>query len=241
MSEHEISVVLPVLREAENLPLLVPAIARALEPSGKTWSVIVVDDDSRDGTIEACESLRSTYPLQLVVRETERGLSGAVLEGFRRGGGRTLVVMDADLSHPPGKIPGLLAALDGDGVDFVIGSRFVAGGSTPADWGPLRVLNSKLATLLALPLTRVKDPMSGFFALRRQTLDSAAGLDPLGFKIGLELIVKCRCRNVREIPIDFRRRTHGQSKLSLRVQWSYLRHLLRLYRFKLLQAGPAGS
>lgn len=233
MSAHEISVVIPTLREAENLALLIPAIAGALEPTGRSWAAVVVDDDSGDGTVEACEALSASHAVNLIVRKGERGLAGAVLEGFRRGGGSTLVVMDADLSHPPEKIPELVSALERGGTDFAIGSRYVEGGTKPESWGAFRNLNANVARLLARPLVRVQDPMSGFFALRRSTLESSAELDPLGFKIGLELIVKCRCRSIREVPIDFRRRVHGRTKLSLRVQLEYLRHLGRLYGFRL--------
>lgn len=111
----------------------------------------------------------------------------------------------------------------------MVGSRFVEGGSTDDDWGFLRWLNSRVATLLALPLTSLKDPMSGFFALRRETFDRAQDLNPIGYKIGLELVVKCRCKRTIEVPIHFIDRRLGQSKLSLKEQLRYLQHVRRLY------------
>jgi dolichol-phosphate mannosyltransferase len=140
--------------------------------------------------------------------------------------------MDADLSHPPGKIPELVAALHEPDVDFVIGSRYVPGASTDETWGWFRWLNSKVATLLARPFTTSSDPMAGFFALRRTTFDAAAPLDPIGYKIGLELIVKCGCEHVREVPIHFADRKLGESKLTFREQINYLRHLRRLANHK---------
>jgi dolichol-phosphate mannosyltransferase len=229
----DISVIVPTYREAENLPVLVRAVAGALAGTPGGWEMVVVDDNSRDGTEEACAELSRTYPVRLLVRRDERGLASAVVHGLRQARGNWLVVMDADLSHPPESIPALVAPLREGRADFAIGSRYVPGGSTEEGWGVYRWLNSKVATLLAWPLARVRDPMAGFFALPRPLFESAAALDPIGYKIGLELLVKCRCRRVVEVPIHFRNRLHGQSKLSLREQVNYLRHLLRLYRFRL--------
>jgi dolichol-phosphate mannosyltransferase len=235
----DISVIVPTYREAENLPVLVRAVAGALGGTAGGYEIVVVDDNSCDGTEEACALLAGTYPLHLLVRRDERGLASAVVHGMRQARGTWLVVMDADLSHPPEAIPSLLASLREGRADFVIGSRYVAGGSTEEGWGVYRWLNSKVATVLAWPLARVRDPMAGFFALPRQLFQSAAPLDPIGYKIGLELLVKCRCRRVVEVPIHFRNRLHGQSKLNLREQFNYLRHLLRLYRFRLSHPASA--
>src|SRR5688572_8465243 len=98
--------------------------------------------------------------------------------------------------------------------------------------GLLRWVNSKIATALARPLTSVKDPMSGFFAIRRTVYERAAPLSPVGYKIALELIVKCNCSMIREVPIRFAQRQFGESKLSLAERFNYLRHLSRLLRFK---------
>jgi len=110
-----------------------------------------------------------------------------------------------------------------------VGSRFTEGGSTADDWGPFRWFNSRVATILAMPLTTIHDPMSGYFAVRRHTLAAARDLNPVGYKILLEIIVKCRCREVVEIPIHFANRHFGASKLSLGEQLKYFRHLRRLY------------
>src|SRR5262249_25617465 len=154
-------------------------------------------------------------PLRLIVREVPKdGLGGAVLHGIAQSRGKYLVVMDADLQHPPEKLPELLAPLENetDETDFVLGSRNVAGGSTGEEWGMFRKINSEVATLLARPFAgRTRDPMSGFFALRRSTFDQAMRLTPLGYKIGLELMCKCRVKKVREVPIHFAERTRGQS------------------------------
>jgi dolichol-phosphate mannosyltransferase len=230
----EVSVIVPTYCEADNLPVLVPQVCKALRQADLRGEIVIVDDNSQDDTRRVCEQLARDFPVRLIVRQTERGLSSAVLHGMQQARGTTLVVMDADLSHPPNKVPELVETLKADAdADFVIGSRYVRGGGTDDDWGLFRWLNSRAATLLALPLTRARDPMAGFFAIRKSTLEAAESLDPIGYKIGLELIVKARCHNVREVPIQFRDRLHGESKLSLKEQVNYLRHLKRLYEFKL--------
>jgi dolichol-phosphate mannosyltransferase len=233
----EISVIVPTLNEAENLPLLVPRIDAALRP--RPYEVIVVDDDSRDDTPRVCAALAERFPLTLIVRRPPKdGLSGAVLAGMAAARGATFVVMDADLQHPPEKIPELLAALDAGG-DFVMGSRYVPGASTAEQWGPLRRLNSWAATALARPFAGdTHDPMSGFFALRRSTYASAERLTPLGYKIALELMCKARARDVREVPIHFGLRERGRSKLTATQQFRYLEHLSRLYDFTFPRASP---
>lgn len=236
----DVSIIVPAMNEAENLPLLVPQIATALD--GRSYEVIIVDDNSRDATPTACQELARKYPVTLSVRKNpQHGLSGAVLHGIALARGRTLLVMDADLQHPPQRIPELLAALDG-GADFALGSRYVAGGSTDAKWTLFRKINSAVATLLARPFAGpVRDPMSGFFALRRTTVDRAQRLTPLGYKIALELMCKCRVQNVQEVPIHFGLRNRGESKLTMKQQFRYLEHLSRLYDFTYPRVSPIGK
>ena len=225
-----VSIVVPTYREAANLPELVERVEQVAREHGLVVEMLIMGDDSRDGTVETVAELNRGW-VRLVVRQGERGLSAAVLDGFRQARHDILVVMDADLSHPPERIPALVAELEA-GADFVFGSRYVAGGSTDELWGVLRRLNSRVATLLARPFTRVKDPMSGFFALRRGTWERAAPLNPVGYKIGLELLVKCPVDEVREAPIHFAKRRHGKSKLNVREQLRYLQHLRRLAIYK---------
>ncbi|MEW6249741.1 MAG: polyprenol monophosphomannose synthase [Planctomycetota bacterium] len=229
----DVSVVVPTYREAENLALLVPRIAAALAGHVGSYEIIIVDDDSRDGTAELVPQLAERFPVRLITRVGERGLSTAVLRGFGEARGEVLVCMDADLSHSPEALPALLEALREPGVEFVIGSRYVEGGGIDEEWGVFRRLNSRVATLLARPFTSARDPLAGFFAVPRAVLARAAPLAPIGYKIGLEILVKARCRVVREVPIHFGDRRFGRSKLSVREQLRYLRHLLHLARFKL--------
>jgi dolichol-phosphate mannosyltransferase len=136
----------------------------------RPYEIIVVDDDSRDGTNRAVKELRELgHPIRLIRRAGERGLSSAVIGGFSEARGDAFICLDADLSHPPEAIPTMLECFGETGVDFVLGSRYVVGGSTDQGWGPLRWINSKVATVLSRPLTSVKDPMSGFFSIPKES------------------------------------------------------------------------
>ena len=225
-----VTVIVPTFREVENIPQLVERLRILREAVGLRLDLLLMDDASRDGTEALVASLRLPW-VRLVTRRTDRGLSQAVLEGLRLNQREFAVVMDADLSHPPEKIPELLSALR-HGAEVAVGSRFTEGGSTAEDWGPLRWLNSRVASALALPLTTLCDPMSGFFAIRRSTLNAGREFDPIGYKILLEIIVKCSCRFVFEVPIHFQNRHLGFSKLSFREQLKYFRHLRRLYTYR---------
>jgi dolichol-phosphate mannosyltransferase len=225
------SIVVPTFREVEALPDLIDRVAQVRAEHESIQELVIVDDDSRDGTEELIAKRPEPW-LKLIVRKQDRGLSQAVLAGLRAARGEILVVMDADLSHPPEVIASMQQAIV-DGSDFVLGSRYVPGASTAEDWGLFRFLNSRVATLLARPLTTISDPMSGFFALPRAVFERAHEPSPLGSKFGLELLVRCHCRNVKEIPIHFANRTRGESKLTAKQQLLYVRHLARLYRYKL--------
>jgi len=226
----DLTIVVPTYKEAESLPHLIDRVAKLRATSGLEIEMLIMDDDSRDGSVELVQARGEPW-VQLVVRTQDRGLSAAVLDGLRRGRGEFLACMDADLSHPPEALPGMLAKLR-SGADFVVGSRYVGGGTTSDDWGVLRWLNSRVATLLARPLTAIRDPMSGYFALSRSTFEAGRDFNPVGYKIGLELLVKCRCERVVEVPIHFEDRRFGESKLTLTQQLLYLKHLRRLYTFK---------
>lgn len=235
------SIITPTFREVDSLPHLIPAVDEAMEAAGLSYELIVVDDDSQDGTAALIDRLADQYPLQLIVRRDARGLSSAVLAGFHQARGTALVCMDADLSHPPDRLANLIAPILRDEADFVVGSRYVEGGSTDADWGVRRWLNSKVATWCARPLTAIRDPMSGFFALPRNAFERARDIEPIGYKIGLELLVKTDARRVREVPIHFADRRYGESKLGLREQLNYLRHVTRLMRYRVRRGGRGAN
>jgi dolichol-phosphate mannosyltransferase len=229
-TQKAVSVVVPTYKEVASLPALIARVAAVRERHDLDLELIISDDNSRDGSEEAVAATGHPW-VRMLVRTKDRGLSPAVLDGLRMARHDWLFVMDADLSHPPEKIPQMLAELE-QGADFVLGSRYVAGGSTDAEWGFHRWLNSKIATWLARPFSPARDPMSGFFGLRRQTFLRGQDLNPIGYKIALELLVKCRCERIVEVPIHFADRTAGESKLNLKEQLKYLMHLRRLLIFK---------
>ena len=222
----ELAVVVPTYEERDNLPTLVERIDAAL--AGWRYRVVVVDDDSPDGTAEAARGLGERYPVDVIVRKEERGLASAVVEGIRRSTSRYVAVIDADLQHPPELLPSLLAAAED--ADVAVACRYAPGGGV-GEWGLPRRAVSKGATLLAhliLPAARLTpDPMSGYFLLRREVVEGAA-LDPLGYKILLEILARGAVDRVASVPYTFETRLHGASKLGLREQLHYLRHLLRL-------------
>lgn len=224
-----ISVILPTYNEAQNIKRIVPAITKVFRDEAIEGEVIIVDDDSPDGTASIASSLAGSYPAKVRVRKNGRGLSRAVIEGFGLAQGEICVVMDADLSHPVEKIPDMIRPILEGKCDTTVGSRYVAGGGAQ-NWPLIRKIVSKGAGFLAKGVTGLSDPTSGFMAVRRSLLDGVS-LDPLGWKIVLEVVVKTKSR-VMEIPIVFADREEGESKLGLKAQIDYLRHLGRLYAYR---------
>ncbi|OPY13826.1 MAG: Undecaprenyl-phosphate mannosyltransferase [Syntrophus sp. PtaB.Bin075] len=231
MNAVNVSIIVPTYKEAKNITPLSEQIDRAMKDANLTYEIIVVDDDSKDGIIEAIEKIKDRYNIELKVRKSEKGLSSAVISGFGLVTGEVVVIMDADLSHPPAKIPELVAPILDGSCDFMIGSRFVKGGSAHHfNW--YRKLNAWLSKMIARPFTRVSDPMAGFFAFPGKMLNPLPALNPLGFKIGLEMIVKASPKRISEVPIQFQERLFGESKLSLKEQIYYLIHITRLFEYK---------
>jgi dolichol-phosphate mannosyltransferase len=227
----ELALIIPTLREAKNLPGLLDHIRRVLDPVGIGYEIIVVDDDSRDGTEEIVSALgREDARVRLLIRRGELGLSGAVLYGWRATEASILGVMDADLQHPPELLPALIAAIL-EGNDLAIGSRYIAGGGV-GSWNPIRRWLSTVAVWATWPIqrpgVRAHDPMTGFFLLRRAAID---GIDfqPTGFKLLLEILVRGRLHKVKEVPLAFGLRAQGASKANFKVGWDYAKLLARLY------------
>lgn len=224
----KVSIIVPTYNERENLEILVKRIASSL--GDKEYEIIIVDDNSPDGTWRLAQELARFYPIKLIKREEKRGLASAVVDGFSHAAGHCFVVMDADLQHPPEAIPRLIEAIE-NGADLAVASRYIEGGSVRG-WSFFRRFVSRGATWLArLFLTNVKDPMSGFFALRREVVEGA-DLRPEGYKILLEILVKGNYARVAEIPYTFEPRKLGRSKLKGRQYIQYLKHLISLMRYK---------
>ena len=220
--------------EAENVDMLTRRIHKTMTEYNMSYEIIFVDDDSKDDIEKIISNLSSEgLNVRLIQRKNERGLSSAVLRGFSEAEGGILVCMDADLSHPPETIHVMIDKIVKDNAEFVIGSRYVNGGSTDHKWTIYRRINSRIATLFAKPFTTAKDPMSGFFAIPDRVYKRGNSFNPIGYKIALELIVRCKCEKIVEVPIHFSDRKFGESKLTLKEQLNYLVHIKRLMGYKL--------
>jgi dolichol-phosphate mannosyltransferase len=220
----------PTYNERDRLPELVRAIFAAYDSAGIHGELVIVDDNSPDGTGQVADQLALEWPIHVVHRAGKLGLGTAVVEGFAAAEAEIVGVIDADLSHPPALVPRMLAVLQNEKADVVIGSRYVPGGGT-ANWEMSRVLMSKFACLMARGLTPVRDATSGFFLMRR---DRVRGVTILagGFKICLELLIRSEPTLVIEVPYVFTGRTVGESKMNMKEAIGYLRQLrdLRAYR-----------
>jgi dolichol-phosphate mannosyltransferase len=230
-TREKLALVIPTLCEAENIGGLLNHLRSVLDPVGIPYEILVVDDDSPDGTGEAVSAISRKDPrIRLLVRKGQRGLSGAILYGWQNTEAGILGVMDADLQHPPELLPKLLAAIQ-DGRDIAIGSRYTPGGEL-GSWNPVRKLLSAAAIWVTCPLQksglRAKDPMSGFFLVRRRCLEQVT-FQRSGFKLLLEVLVRGRIGSVAEVPFAFGSRYRGASKAGFRVGWDYARLLARLY------------
>ena len=229
-----LSIIIPTYKEAGNIKNLVEEILEYCDRD--SLEILVVDDNSQDGIDEQIRLLyEQGINITLLQRLENRGLATAVKFGMNRANGKYLVCMDADLSHPPAVIPKMIQVLeDQRDVEVVVGSRYVDEGGFAGQWNQYRQWNSKISTMLANLVIHdlgVKDPMSGYFCIRQEVYLRAAYIKPIGYKILLELLVKCGCSRVVEVPITFRERAKGESKLNLREQMNYLNHLSRLFDF----------
>jgi dolichol-phosphate mannosyltransferase len=230
MKFKKVSIIIPTYNESENIKRLIPLLDSILK--GYDYEIVVVDDSSPDGTAKVAEKLAEEYPVRVLVRDGKLGLASAILYGFKNANGDVLGVIDADLQHPPQLIRTLVDKIM-DGYDIAIASRYVEGGGVE-DWSFYRRLVSKGAIMLAKPLTRVKDPMSGYFFLRRSVIDGAH-LNPKGYKLLLEILVKGKYEKVAEVPYVFTKRMAGESKLNASEYWEYMRLLVHLYKAKFLR------
>jgi dolichol-phosphate mannosyltransferase len=228
----ELSVVIPTYNEGANLPVLIRKIIELLDPElPASYELIVVDDQSPDGTADVVRELSSAFPqVKLIERKHERGLATAVVSGWRAARGKILGVIDADLQHPPEVILHLLEAIR-DGADLAVASRHIPGGGV-SDWNVFRRMISRGGQLIGMLLApgivgRVSDPMSGYFLMRREAIEGCE-LRPVGYKVLLEVLARANLTRIDEVPYVFCERKKGGSKLTLGQYLNYLRHLWRL-------------
>ena len=225
----QLSIVVPTFNEAGNVAELRDRVAAALPHVD--WELIFVDDDSPDGTAERVAALaQQDRRVRCLLRIGRRGLSTACIEGMLASSAPLVAVMDADLQHDETRLMPMFEALRNADLDIVVGSRYVAQGSI-GEWGRARALISRLATRLARSVLKadLRDPMSGFFMLRREALlrSVRAGMSGVGFKILLDLFASAPTPlRFVEVPYTFRPRHSGESKLDSNVAWEYLLMLL---------------
>jgi len=226
----KLSLIIPTYNEKENIKKLFLLLKEDSDKSKIDREIIVVDDNSPDGTGQVLEELKTKYQnLKIIHRKGKLGLSSAVMEGFQVATGDILGVMDADLSHPTEKISEMYQMVTTK-TNLVIGSRYVKGGRIKG-WTLYRKILSKGATLLARVFINVKDPMSGFFMIKKELITNKE-INPKGFKILLELLIKTNCKNIIEIPITFTNRTVGKSKAGIKEIIYYLRNLFGYLPYK---------
>ena len=226
-----VSIIVPTYNERGNIEKLIPEIFESCKGLNAKVEVIVADDNSPDGTGRLAEQLARKYNIKVLHRRGKKGLAAAVIHGFSESKSQILGVMDADLSHPPKIIPKLVKPILNNEADLVIGSRYAKGGGVEV-WPLSRRLTSKIATLMAWPLTKAKDPMSGLFFLKKSAIDGVK-LNAKGYKIGLEVLVKGKYEKALEIPYLFRNRFVGKSKLNATEYLHYVRNLIALAAYKL--------
>lgn len=221
-----LSVIVPTYNESKNIEELLSKIFASLKPSYTPYEVIIIDDNSPDRTADIADALKSKFDLRVVRRPRKISLASAVINGFKVASGDVFCIMDADLSHPPEAIPLLYKEISA-GADIVIGSRCIPeGGAT--NWPWYRRFGSKFAQMLARPITSVNDNTSGFFMVKRSVVEGI-DINPIGFKILLEILAKGNYSKVKEVPIIFNDRGGGKSKLGIKQVFEYLKQLGLIY------------
>lgn len=239
MASLPFSIVVPTYNEAGGIERLLRAVSGVFSAHDLDGEIVVVDDNSPDGTGAIVDALAKELPVRCLHRPGKLGLSSGVIDGwkFARPQSQALAAMDGDFSHDINILPKMVAALASGEYGLAIGSRYVPGGGI-TNWPKRRIVTSRVACLLARPLTNVKDITSGYFLVRREALDGVT-LDPIGFKIGLEVVAKAHYGKAIEIPYVFTDRIAGESKLNQSEIFNYLKQLRKLYAARLMPKSGA--
>ena len=231
----QVSIIIPTYNESQNILNVLKSIGDII-PKNIFTEAIVVDDNSPDGTGKIVEDYLKNvkkiagYTIDVIHRTTKNGLSSAILSGIQRATGDTIVVMDSDLSHPPQIIPKMIETFKQYQCDLVVASRYITGGNIQG-WTTKRKIMSKIATVIAKKGlgVKTKDPMSGFFAFKKNIINEL-NFDALGYKFLLELLVKTKGINIKEIPYTFENRKFGSSKLDSSTVIDYFKSVWKLYK-----------
>ena len=232
----QVSIILPTYNESKNIVNILKLIRENI-PKGISTETIVVDDNSPDGTGKIVEDYIfeikkiAENTIDIIHRKAKNGLSSAILNGIQNAKGETIVVMDSDFSHPPQILPKMIEAFKQYQCDLVVASRYITGGNIQG-WTTKRKLMSKIATVIAKKGlgVKTKDPMSGFFAFKKNIIKEL-NFDALGYKFLLEILVKTKGINIKEIPYTFENRKFGSSKLDSSIIIDYFKSVLKLYKY----------
>jgi dolichol-phosphate mannosyltransferase len=228
------SIVVPTYKEAGGIEKLVTTLRDVFVQNDLDGEIVVVDDNSPDGTGAIVDRLeREGFPVRCLHRPGKMGLSSGVIDGwkFARPDSVALGAMDGDFSHDATILPRMVRALSDGGYGLAVGSRYVPGGGIE-NWPRRRIITSRVAIALAQPLVPIKDITSGYFLVKREALDGVE-LDPIGFKIGLEVMAKAHYGRALEVPYVFTDRVAGESKLNQGEIFNYLKQLGRIYGARL--------
>ena len=234
--KEQISIIIPTYNESQNIINILKSIGSNL-PKNLLTQAIIVDDNSPDGTGKIVEDYlknlkkMADYTIEIIHRKAKDGLGSAILNGIQHAKGDTIVVMDSDFSHPPQIIPKLIDSVKKYKFDIAVASRYIKGGNIKG-WSFKRKIMSKFATLIAKKGLGIdaKDPMSGFFAFKKNILNGL-NIDAIGYKILLEILVKTKNVTITEIPYTFQDRELGSSKLNLKIILDYYKSVWKLYRY----------
>jgi len=228
---QRVSLIIPTYNEAKNIPILVEEIFNIIDKTKIDLELIIVDDNSPDGTGQVAESLKSRYPIKVVHRAGKLGLGSAVIEGFKHSDRPYLGVMDADLSHDPEVLNQMVSLLSE--YEIVLAGRFEKG-SVVEQWKWWRRLISRVGVGITCVLVGVKDSLSGYFFFRRHVIENVL-LDTKGYKILLEILVKGNYKKVKEVPFRFRIRKFSVSKLGGKEYWLFLKQIVEYSLYKLFK------
>jgi dolichol-phosphate mannosyltransferase len=225
----KVSIVIPTYKEKDNIPELFDRIFKVLNNNKIDGEIIVVDDNSQDGTNEIVNKYMKSKPVKLLLRKEKRGYTSACIDGFKIATGEVILLMNADLQHPPEKIPDLINAIK-KGADIAIGSRYVKDGSLGELSIGRKIVSkgaSALTNIILNEIKDIKDKESGFFAFKREVIKDIE-LKPIGFRILLEILVLGNYNKADEIGFEFGKYSAGENKLGIGIGYSYISHLIRL-------------
>lgn len=223
----DLSIIIPTYNEAENIQNTIQHISHIVRNSNVPFEIIIVDDSSTDNTQQiVIDLIARRYPVVLITRAKDPGLSQSVMAGIEKARGSVVVVTDADLSHSVELIPTMYNDIKTNNTDIVIGSRYMSGGGIE-DWPLKRRIISWGATFLSKILfPQTTDPISGFFGIKKDLVLNTPNLRPKGYKILLEFLGKCKWNKITELPYTFKNRKLGNSKLKTTTIVDFIKQLI---------------